>query len=548
MSHNIFDHLTPSVYALVFIICCVPSSAAADKTTLEDGDDHTKVSASAGVRIGTEADSERDEEKIESPRIRFRAGRGRVTFLYEDEGYVSVSVAGDFNDWDAEPMKLDSLDGVWRYRVTLEPGRYLYRFVVRDADGEWEAIDLHNADAVRDSERGWVSVFRIRSERPWRSSRRDRNRFVRKELDGLYGDEDFGLDYQRVDGLFIYLAPGAYARRSYGTSIKGKVGYGFKSEEWSASATLAQPLLHDGRLLVMLSGYSETSYTDQTGVGDLENTLAAVFFKDDFRDYYLREGFCARLVLNAHRHFRVAAGYRVDDYSSLENNASWSMGKGDFIVNPPVQEGTMRSLFSEMQIGSDLTHLRVYYETSGDHLAGGDYEFDQLTAQVRHRFDLGPSQCLDTRVKYGTTLAGTLPNQRRYLAGGLGTVRGYNYQSLLIDPFDDAGFHGGQQLFLANAEFKFGFGLGWIDIDHDDWDWDWDWDWDRDFDFDIAVFADAGMVWADKDADIDFNQLKSSAGVGFLFGGDDGFRIDIIRVLDGSEKGFSGQIRINRMF
>jgi len=60
-----------------------------------------------------------------------------------------------------------------------------------------------------------------------------------------------------------------------------------------------------------------------------------------------------------------------------------------------------------------------------------------------------------------------------------------------------------------------------------DWLWDWSWDWGRDWDedwghsdfgFDLAAFFDTGMVWADKDAEIDLDQLKSSAGIGIFLG------------------------------
>jgi hypothetical protein len=482
----------------------------------------------------------------ESPQIEFHGGVGRVTFLYEDDEFEAVAVSGNFNEWDAEPMVLDSAGGVWRIRIDLEPGRYNYRFIVRDGDGEWEAIDPNNDNARRDSEYGWVSRFRIRESRRSYRSRPAHLEHTRSELDRMHGKIGVGLDYQRVDGLFLFFAPSAYSRHTFGTSLKAKFGYGFKSEEWSVAGSMSQSLIPSGRLQLLLSGYSGTAYTDQTGVGDLENTLAAVLFKEDFRDYYRREGFCAKLIYLPHRLLRVAGGFRTEDYTSMENKASWSLASGDFLPNPSVQEGTLRSAFGELRVGSAVTHLRVNYETSGDDLAGGDFEFEQLSAQVRQQTHLGRDKRLDMRIKYGTTLSGWLPNQRRYLVGGLGTVRGYDYQSLLIAPELSPGVHGGQQMLLANAEIKFGFDFGWAWFD--DWDWDWDDDWDRDLDFDIALFFDTGMAWADKDADIDLRDLKSSAGIGLLFGDDDDLRLDFIQVLDEKDKDLVVQIRIKRMF
>jgi hypothetical protein len=499
------------------------------------------------VRLKANFHFDRHEEDVtSSPQIKFSHGIGQVTFFYEDDEFESVAVSGDFNEWSPESMALDSTGTVWSLRIDLDPGRYIYRFIVRDSDGEWEAIDPNNDSAVRNEEHGWVSRFRIKKSRRSYRSRPDHLFHTRRELERMHGSVTAGLDYQRVDGLFLYMAPGAYSHHTFGTSLKAKIGYGFKSEEWSISGSMSQPLVPNGHLQLLLSGYAATAYTDQTGVGDLENMLAAVLFKEDFRDYYRREGFSVQMIYSPRRFFRLAGGFRTEDYSSMENKASWSLASGDFLPNPPVQEGTLRSVFGEVQFGTNVTHLRVNYETCGDQLAGGDFEFDQLTAQLRQRTYLGRDKRLDMRIKYGNALSGWLPNQRRYLVGGLGTVRGYDYQSLLIAPDLAPGIHGGQQMLVANAELKFGFdlGFGWVD----DWSWDWDEDWDRDLDFDIALFYDAGMAWADKDANIDVRDLYTSAGIGLLFGGDDDLRVDFIQVLDGEDKDLVVQVRIKRMF
>jgi hypothetical protein len=93
---------------------------------------------------------------------------------------------------------------------------------VRDEDGEWEAIDPNNDNAKRDSEHGWVSRFRIRSDRHRRRYDPVQTRYCRREMNRLYGDNPVGLDYQRVDGFFLYIAPGAFARHSFGTSVRSR--------------------------------------------------------------------------------------------------------------------------------------------------------------------------------------------------------------------------------------------------------------------------------------------------------------------------------------
>ena len=57
-----------------------------------------------------------------------------------EAGARRVTVAGDFNGWDAAALPMRRVDGggVWRVRVALPPGRHAYSFVV---DGERWVID-----------------------------------------------------------------------------------------------------------------------------------------------------------------------------------------------------------------------------------------------------------------------------------------------------------------------------------------------------------------------------------------------------------------------
>jgi len=55
-----------------------------------------------------------------------------VQFVFHAERASSVTVAGDFNDWDptSTPLRRIGADGVWSVVVPLTPGRHLYSFVV----------------------------------------------------------------------------------------------------------------------------------------------------------------------------------------------------------------------------------------------------------------------------------------------------------------------------------------------------------------------------------------------------------------------------------
>jgi len=65
-----------------------------------------------------------------------KAGGKRIAFKLIAPYANSVSVAGDFNNWDvlANPMKKDWKDD-WAADLNLKPGSYEYKFYV---DGTWQ--------------------------------------------------------------------------------------------------------------------------------------------------------------------------------------------------------------------------------------------------------------------------------------------------------------------------------------------------------------------------------------------------------------------------
>lgn len=72
-----------------------------------------------------------------------------VQFVLIAPDAQSVSVVGDFNDWDvsATMLREDQAPGVWAVTVPLSPGRYRYSFLV---DGTTWLTDPLAAQAVAD--------------------------------------------------------------------------------------------------------------------------------------------------------------------------------------------------------------------------------------------------------------------------------------------------------------------------------------------------------------------------------------------------------------
>lgn len=93
------------------------------------------------------------------------SARGKsVKVIFElpaDAAQESVSVVGDFNDWDVskDPMKLDKKKGVWTKSVSLKPNNsYQFRYYI---DGrEWRNDDQADRYVSNEfaSENGVVEV------------------------------------------------------------------------------------------------------------------------------------------------------------------------------------------------------------------------------------------------------------------------------------------------------------------------------------------------------------------------------------------------------
>ena len=446
-------------------------------------------------------------------------------FNYRDRGYAAVWLRVESMEWESVPMELDHDLDLWSVVVELEPGTLNYQFRVERDDGTLrDRTDPTNPTRRRDAEEGWLSRLEIERDGSVRIRERkrddDRANFELNLFNGL------GLDYQRVDGLFFRARPNFSSRDPWAPAIHTMVGYGRSSEKGAGRVDFIQPLVAGGRFRAVIAGYDFSDYTDRTAVGDTENSLATLVFREDSRDWFRRRGLGFGLELEQMSNFLVKLEFRSDDYGSMPRRvqAGWG-GRGDFMVNPEIDEGLMRSLLLRARWGDDLTHIWVEYENGSSDLFSSEFDFASLIVQGRVRLQIGWAQALHLRARWGSEVRGDLPVQKQFVAGGLGTVRGYNYQSL-YSPSTVPVPYGGDELALFNAEYVLGI--------HND--------------ISVGVFADSGMVWENA-GDFDFSELKSSVGVGLILAepGDNCLRLDFIQPLESGGR-FLVQGRLTRPF
>ncbi len=371
-------------------------------------------------------------------------------------------------------------------------------------------------------QRSWRSFVERRTTVRRRWDRQERSSRYYRDIgfdfdDDLFDDDSVLFRYNRVEGLFLGYN---FERDGYWDDptlfhIYGNGGYGLKSKEWRFLAGMERNFFHDNSPSIGVKIYDLTDSDDFWRIHEDENTLAALFIKEDFIDYYNRRGITGYFEQNVENVFKFNVEYRSDTYYSMYNKTNWSFFGGNkrFALNRPVTEGDMKSVFARISVDTRRSsrymnqgwYLNLETEVSNPDI-GGDFDFERYIVEIRRYQPLSRYENINLRVFAGSS-KNTLPIQRRFYLGGLSTLRAFDYKV----------FEGSSML-LGNAEYVF--------------------DPSRIFsgppifileDFKMAGFFDIGAV---TDADIDgfmdsFENIdfKHNAGVG-LMTHDEDFRID----------------------
>lgn len=254
-------------------------------------------------------------------------------------------------------------------------------------------------------------------------------------------------NYNRVDGLFLgvgqnkeYFWSGAEDFSPYGF-----VGYAFALHRWRYQLGLDKWFGNENRFEVGVEGHSLTASKDYWIIGPKENSLYAVLAKEDFMDYFSRDGMSVHIAQYYHMNSRIVVSFDLDKYDSLAKMTNWSIfgGKKQFRLNPPVQPGWMRSIVVDIQhrdYRGDTRRTGWMADLRGEETISGAFDFKMITAQVVRYQPLFRGMQLNMRLRLGTS-GGLLPLQRNYQIGGFNTLNAFPYKEFT-----------GNRLVLFNGE------------------------------------------------------------------------------------------------
>ncbi len=342
------------------------------------------------------------------------------------------------------------------------------------------------------------------------------------------------LDYNRVD-LVRY---GAHFQAQRPLTMYPRLGARFEyatgRKRTLYGVQLEQPLLPTARFVFGVSTVRRTEHPDLQQVDDLENSIALLVSRTDYRDYYEREGVGVYASWRVPDFSTVSLHMRGDEYRSLTVNRddvmSWFRLTRPIRDNPAVDDGRTRSVLFRLERlarRSGGTRAGLYHwielERAGGEL-GGDFDYLRVLGDVRSVLRLSPATTLSLRAVAGSCTDGALPRQKRFGVGGVDGLRAHALNELT-----------GNQVALAQGEYTVGLwalrGEGFEAGLH------------------AIAFMDAGTAWDNPSNrwDVANQRFVTDAGVGLATSEDD-VRVYVARDLAGRDADWVWSLRLQRPF
>ncbi len=226
--------------------------------------------------------------------------------------------------------------------------------------------------------------------------------------------------------------------------IFGEVSWGLANERWnyqlgieSTGGWWEEHKLHAGTSI-----YCTTDVRDRDILpSDAEQVAAALLHGGDMRDYYQRNGSEIFLHWAPKNYYHFDLRIRDEYHSSLEKHYDWSFFNRDELKqdNLPITEGRLKGV----QVTLSFNTLDEYLEEADGWLnnftiehsnqrLGSDFHFTVGQIHLRRYIYPTNNSLLNFRFKAGVSTH-PLPIQRKFIIGGFGTLRGYQFREFMGD-------------------------------------------------------------------------------------------------------------------
>ena len=398
------------------------------------------------LAAGIREQYEKDGYTLATVEAAFDEPTGTVTIRIDEGRFEAVDVTGVPED--TRQRLLDSL--------AMHPGD-----IFNDSQANRaldEALDFAQGAIARAQPA--FTIVTDAGRRVLRVSLRTRSH----ETDGIagtHGREDW---YSPVDGL--NLAFGFHTTlfdrtRFNHTYWAGYVSYKLGPERAGYSLGIERPFFPEAVLQLGASIHDLTATDDDWRLGDDEQSLVAMTFRNTFRDYYRRKGYQLHAALRPLNNQEVVVAWRDDRHLALANETNYGFFRDShlFRANTAAAEGAVRAVllgytYDSRGLGRQRPSERynrhlldaLFGErTERDHGVRVDWRSELAPASLDHAVDFNrhiatvrtwwqptAGRLVSARVIAGGS-TGELPPQRVFALGGIGSVRGYRFKEAAGD-------------------------------------------------------------------------------------------------------------------
>jgi len=303
--------------------------------------------------------------------------------------------------------------------------------------------------------------------------------------------------FTSVDGFVPSLGMGIalFDHQRYNHAfVAGHISYKTASERAGYTLGFERPLFDVQKLYVGGELHDLTASDDQWQVSSIEASLAAIGPRLTFRDYYRRRGVQINSALRVHRQVEAVFAWKGEHHYAMPTESDFSFWNDDEALRPNVvaQDGRLNAIVvgaSADSHGFERESLEASYrrhqldapfgerlnqpdwgrdprpiwrvdwtsEIASPDALGGDFDFRRHVLTGRARVLISEHQNFGVRAIRGWS-GGTLPPQRQFAAGGIGSVHGYEFKEQI-----------GDALTLVNVEYELGWrgglkAIGFFDV------------------------------------------------------------------------------------
>ena len=371
---------------------------------------------------------------------------------------------------------------------------------------------------------------------------------TRSRWDQDFENDPFMFRYDRVEGFFLGLRLNRddWRDRSSWFDLYGHAGYGFARKHGCYQIGVERSFFGKWGPILGVEAHDIVYTEDDWIIPTFENSLAALFLREDFRDYFRRVGFSGYLSHDISEYLTLTGEFRKDHDYNLKKKTNWSIFGGDkkFRANPLIDEIEFKSAVAKLTLDTRNSYkypdqgwlISLMGEFAGKDFNKNGVDFDRFIFDIRRYQPITYGENLDFRVRVGSS-RGDLPPQFQFDLGGISTLRGYKFKEFAHDSANPY-----NRLILGNIEYRIHGRRNPLNTFLGG-------------DISLILFADAGYVWTVSDTlrandgfeDLDWDDLHTS--LGFAISNRDGnVRLNFAKAMGRKGAPILVTFRLNRPF